>query len=146
MRLTTFVPGVFNTFLLNHRHVIFLTPIFVPLPKKCDVTNAQTTAPLCNFLMQIRSSWDFSNTTWDVQIVWNANRTSWFKKNVWVKGANFQIKWIMDSGKKVQKMSNSFIENTKNFNKVQHLEMWNSLGNMGIPKHLTVLTWDLHTD
>jgi len=37
MGTTTAVPGVFNKFLLNHRQVKYLTPIFVGLPKKEDV-------------------------------------------------------------------------------------------------------------
>jgi hypothetical protein len=29
---------------------------------------------------------------------------------------------------------------------VQHFKMWtNSIRNVGIPKHLTVLIWDIHT-
>jgi len=36
--MTTAVPEVVKIFLLNHGQVKFLTPIFVPLPNKGDVT------------------------------------------------------------------------------------------------------------
>jgi hypothetical protein len=29
---------------------------------------------------------------------------------------------------------------------VQHLKMWNSIRNLGITKHSTVLIWDQHTE
>jgi len=44
--MTTVVPGGVKIFPLNHGQVKHLTSIFVPSPKKRDVTSAQTTAPL----------------------------------------------------------------------------------------------------
>ena len=44
------------------------------------------------------------------------------------------------------KMSNCFIDYTKDFDSVQHLKMWNSIRSVGIPKHLTALIRDLHTE
>jgi len=44
------------------------------------------------------------------------------------------------------KMSIWFIDYTKDFENVQNFKMWNSIGSVGIPKHLTVLIWGLHTE
>jgi len=38
MRTTTVVPGGVKTFLMNHGQVKYLTSIFIPSPKKGDVT------------------------------------------------------------------------------------------------------------
>jgi len=44
------------------------------------------------------------------------------------------------------KMSNCFIDYTKDFDSAQHLKMWDNIGSVGITKHLTVLIRDLHTE
>jgi hypothetical protein len=53
---------------------------------------------------------------------------------------------IMDRAGSTTKMSNCFIDYTKDFDSVQHLKMWNSIRSVGIPQHLTVLIRDLHTE
>jgi len=44
------------------------------------------------------------------------------------------------------KMSNCFIDYTKDIDSVQHLKICNRIRSVRIPKHLTVLIQDLHTE
>jgi hypothetical protein len=65
------------------------------------------------------------------------------------RGAREQIVDVSDSWRaqgSTTKMSKCFIDCTKDFDSVQHLKMWNSIRSVGIPKHLTVLIQDLHTE
>jgi hypothetical protein len=65
------------------------------------------------------------------------------------RGARDQITNVSESWTAqgtTTKISNCFIEYTKDFDSVQHLKMWNSIRSVGIPKHLTVLKQDLHTE
>jgi hypothetical protein len=39
-----------------------------------------------------------------------------------------------------------FIDYSKAFDSVEHLQMWNSMRSMVIPEHLTVLITDLYTE
>jgi hypothetical protein len=51
--------------------------------------------------------------------------------------ANVSESWTQQGS--TTKMSNCFIDYTKNFYSVQHPKMWNSIRSVGIPKNLTVL-------
>jgi hypothetical protein len=50
------------------------------------------------------------------------------------------VKWIMERG------NLCFIDYSKAFDSVEHLKMWNSMRDMGIPEHLMVLIRDLYTE
>jgi hypothetical protein len=49
MSMTTVVPGGFNTFILNHVRVKYLTPVFVPSPKKGYITKCTNNCTIALF-------------------------------------------------------------------------------------------------
>jgi len=65
-----------------------------------------------------------------------------------VCGARDQIANVIESWRaqgSTTRMSNCFIDYTKNFDSVLHIKIWKSIRKVGITKHLTVLVRGLHT-
>ena len=138
--------GEVDTFLLNHGQVKHLTSIFIPSPKK-DVTKFTNNCTIALFphenkiLLRIIQKQLESCTEHETPI-----EPLGLRKGL---GAREQIASVRESWTEqgsTTKMSNCFIDHTKDFDSVQHLKMWNSIRSVGIPKHLTALIRDLHTE
>jgi hypothetical protein len=138
--MTTAVPGGVKTFLLNHGQVKHLTSIFISSPKKGDVTkctNSCTTAlfPHANkILVRIIQTQLESYIGYETAVEHAGLRDG--------RGAREQIAGVSESWTaqgSTTKLSNCFIDYTKDFDSVQHLKMWNSIRSVGKTKHLAKL-------
>jgi len=143
--------GEFKKFLLTHGQVKYLTSIFIlmsifiPSPKK-DVTKCTNncTIPLFpqanKILPRIIKKQLESHIGYETPM-----EQAGLKEG---RGAREQIANVSESWTgqgSTTRMSNCFINYTKDCDSVQHLKIWNSIRSVGIPKHLTVLLRDLHT-
>jgi len=144
--MNTALPGGVKTFLLNHGQVKHLTSIFVPSPKKGDVTKCTNNCTIAIFphankiLLIIIQKQLESHIGYEIPV----EQAGLIKGH----GAREQIASISESWTaqgSSTKMSNCFIDYTKDFHSVQHLKIWNSIRSVGITNHLTVLIQDLHT-
>jgi hypothetical protein len=137
--MTTAVQGWVKTFLLNHGQVKHLTSIFITSPKKGDVTKCTncTTAlfPHANKIllktiqMQLELYIGYEMPMEQAGL----RKGHGTRANI----ANVNVSWTAQGS--TIKMSNCLIDYTKGFDSVQHLKMWNSIRNLGITKHSTVL-------
>jgi hypothetical protein len=114
--------------------------IFVPLPKKGDVTKCTHNCTIALFpdankiLLRIIKK-QLESYTGHETLMDQAG----LRKGC---GAGDQIANVSESWaaqESTTKMSICFIDFTKDFDSVQHLKMWNSIRSVGITKHLTVL-------
>ena len=142
MSMTTAVPVGVKIFLLNQVQVKHLMSIFVPSPKKGDITKCTNNCTIALFpdankilLRFIKKQLD----TWPEMPMKQAE----LRKGRGARDqiANVSVSWTTQGS--TTKMWNCFIDYTKDFESVQHLKMWNSKRSVGITKHLTVLIRDL---
>jgi hypothetical protein len=135
--MKTALPGRVKTSLLNQgKHQI---SIFIPSPKKGDVTNCTNNCTITLFpqankilmrIIQIQLKLYIGHET--------PMERAGLRKGC---GTREQIANVSDSWRaqgSTIKMSICFIDYTKDFDSVQHLKMWNSIRSVGITKHLTV--------
>jgi hypothetical protein len=134
--MTTVVQGGVKTFLMHHGQVKHLTSIFTPSTKKRDVT--QCTIAL--FLRANKILLIIIQKQLQTYIGYEtAIEQAGLRKG---RGGREQIVSVMETWTaqwSTTKMSNCFINYTKDFGSVQHLKMWKSIRSVGITKHLTVL-------
>jgi hypothetical protein len=139
--MTTVVPGGVNIFLLTHGQVKHLTSIFIPSHKKGDVTKCTNNCSTALFphankiLLRIIQKQLDKYIGHETQMVQAGLRKGC--------GARDQITNVSESWTaqgSTTKISICFIDYKQDFDSVQHFKMWtNSIRNVGIPKHLTVL-------
>jgi len=147
MSVTTALPGGVKTILLNHGQVKHLISIFVPSPKKADVTKCTDNCTIALFPHATKIVLRIIQIQLESHIGYErAMEEAGLRKG---GGANEQIANVSESWTvqgSTTKMSNSVIDYTKDFDSVQHFKMWNSIRSVGITNHLTVLIQDLHTE
>ena len=147
MSVTTALPGGVKTILLNHGQVKHLISIFVPSPKKADVTTCTDNCTIALFPHATKIVLRIIQIQLESHIGYErAMEEAGLRKG---GGANEQIANVSESWTvqgSTTKMSNSVIDYTKDFDSVQHFKMWNSIRSVGITNHLTVLIQDLHTE
>jgi hypothetical protein len=124
-----------------------ITSIFIPSPKKGDVTNCTNKCTIALFAHANKILLRIIQKQLEMYIGYEMpmEQTGLRKGH----GAREQIANVNESwtaqGSTI-KMSKCFIYYTKDFDSVQHLKMWDSIRSVGITKHLTVLIQDLHKE
>ena len=145
--MTTVVLGGVKTFLLNHGQVKHLTSIYVPTPKKGDVTNCTRNCTIALFsdankiLLRIIKKQLETYREYETPMEQAGLRKG--------HGAREQIASVSElwaAQGSTTKMLICFIDQTKDFDSVQHLIMWNNIRSVEITKHLTVLLRVLYTE
>jgi hypothetical protein len=137
--MTTALPGGVNTFLLNHGQVKHPTSIFIPSPKKRDITDSTN----CTFALFPHANKIFLRIIKKQLHYYKGHETPMERAGLRKgRGAREQIANVSESwrvqGSTIKK-SICFIDYTKDFNSVQHFKMWKSIRIVRIPKHLTML-------
>jgi hypothetical protein len=114
--------------------------IFIPSPKKADVTKCTNNCTIALFTHANKILLRIIQKQLELYIGYKMPmEQAGLRKG---HGARDQITNVSESWTEQEsttKMSNCFIDYTKDFDSVQHLKMWNSIQSVGIPKHLTVL-------
>ena len=66
-----------------------------------------------------------------------------FRKGIGTRDQTTNIRWIIEKAREFQKnIYFCFIDNAKAFDCVDHHKLWKPLKEMGIPDHLTCLSWE----
>ena len=118
--------------------------IFIPIPKKGNAKNVQTTAQLHSFYTLAKKCSKFSkpgfNSTWTMNF-------QMFKLDVEkAKEPEIKLPTSVESSKKLEFQKNiyfCFIDYAKAFDCVDHNKLWKILKEMGMPDHLTRLLRNL---
>ena len=119
--------------------------VFIPIPKKGNAKNAQTTAQLYSShaskvmlkILQARLQQYVNHELPDVQ--------AGFRKGRGTRDQVANIHWIMEKAREFQKnIYFCFIDYAKAFDCVDHNKVWKILKEMRIPDHLTCLLRNLY--
>ena len=120
--------------------------VFIPIPKKGNPKNAQTTAQLHSShtaskvmlkILQARLQQYMNRELPDVQ--------AGFRKGKGTRDQIANICWIMEKAREFQKnIYFCFIDHAKAFDCVDDNKLWKILQEMGIPDHLTCLLRNLY--
>ena len=113
--------------------------VFIPIPKKGNAKNAQTTEQLHSSHMLVmliillaRLQQYVNHELPDTQ--------AGFRKDRGTRDQVANIHWIIEKGREFQKnIYFCFIDYAKAFDCVDHNKLWKILKEMGIPEHLTCL-------
>ena len=120
--------------------------VFIPIPKKGNIKNVQTTAQLCSFLhaskvmveiLQARIQQYVNQEIPDVQ--------AGFRKSRGTRDQIANMCWIIEKAREFQKnIYLCFIDYAKVSDCVDYNKLWKIFKEMGIPDHLTCLLRNLY--
>ena len=147
MSMTEAIPWGVKKFLLNHGQVKHLTSIFIPSPKKQDVTKCTNNCTIAIFPHANKISLRIIQNQLESYIGYETPmEQARLRKGREVREQIASVSESWTAQGSTTKMSNCVIDYTKDFGSVQHIKMWNSIRSVGISKQLNVLIRDLHTE
>ena len=119
--------------------------VFIPIPKKGNAKNAQTTTQLHSSHMLAKQCSKFSKSGFNSMWTVNFQMFKWFRKGRGTRDQIANIHWIIEKAREFQKnIYFCFIDYVKAFDCVDHNKLWKILKEMGISDHLTCLLRNLY--
>ena len=121
--------------------------VFIPIPKKVNAKNVQTTAKLYSSHILVKWCSKFSKPGFNSNVNHELpDVQAGFRKGRGTRDQISNIRWITEKAREFQKdIYFCFIDYAKAFECVGHNKLWKILQEMGIPDHLTCLLRNLYT-
>jgi hypothetical protein len=138
--MTKAVVGEIKIFLLSHGEVKEVTSIFIASPNKGEVTKCTNNCRIALFPHAIKIHLRIIQIKLHLCIGYETPMESAGLRKVCEareQVANVSESWTAQG--RTTKISNNFIDYTKDFDSVLHLKKWKNIRSVGIPKQLTVL-------